>query len=147
MKLIESEENSTTTIATIVATNVTSQIGTNAGCEPNSATAFLATENLYIGILFASKPIVQTLTNMAVGPITDLIGFNVPMFAGYVIMFSSATSKNCCRICSRFVIKSSVPLEEGWSFRIFFLPKPSLVLGHLTQLKAIPIFHFSFLVA
>uniref|UniRef100_F6Z2G5 Major facilitator superfamily (MFS) profile domain-containing protein n=1 Tax=Ciona intestinalis TaxID=7719 RepID=F6Z2G5_CIOIN len=51
---------------------------------------YLAKEPIYIGILFASKPIVQTVTNLAVGPITDRIGFDVPMLVGYLIMTSSA---------------------------------------------------------
>ncbi|XP_076813316.1 synaptic vesicular amine transporter-like [Clavelina lepadiformis] len=68
--------------------NVT--IEPDSDCNMNQELAFLSDENLYIGILFASKPIVQIVANAAVGPISDYIGFDVPMFTGYVIMCFSA---------------------------------------------------------
>jgi len=51
--------------------------------------SYLKKENVYIGILFASKPIVQILFNMFVGPLVDRIGFDVPMFCGYIVLTSS----------------------------------------------------------
>ena len=54
---------------------------------------YLKKENVYIGILFASKPIVQILFNMFVGPLVDRIGFDVPMFCGYVVLTSSCLRK------------------------------------------------------
>ena len=55
--------------------------------------SYLKKENVYIGILFASKPIVQILFNMFVGPLVDRIGFDVPMFCGYIVLTSSCLRK------------------------------------------------------
>uniref|UniRef100_H2YI38 Major facilitator superfamily (MFS) profile domain-containing protein n=1 Tax=Ciona savignyi TaxID=51511 RepID=H2YI38_CIOSA len=59
-------------------------------CIHQAENDYLAKEPIYIGILFASKPVVQTLANFAVGPITDRIGFDIPLLAGYIIMAASA---------------------------------------------------------
>ncbi|KAI1900920.1 hypothetical protein AGOR_G00054800 [Albula goreensis] len=56
-------------------------------CEENSD--FLAQENVRVGLLFASKALVQLLVNPFVGPLTNRIGYHIPMFAGFVIMFVS----------------------------------------------------------
>nr|XP_033805378.1 LOW QUALITY PROTEIN: chromaffin granule amine transporter [Geotrypetes seraphini] len=50
---------------------------------------FLTDENVRVGLLFASKALVQLLVNPFVGPLTNRIGYHIPMFAGFVIMFLS----------------------------------------------------------
>ncbi|XP_003794044.1 chromaffin granule amine transporter isoform X1 [Otolemur garnettii] len=52
-------------------------------------TDFLEEENTRVGVLFASKAIMQLLVNPCVGPLTNRIGYHIPMFAGFVIMFLS----------------------------------------------------------
>ncbi|XP_065734977.1 chromaffin granule amine transporter isoform X2 [Phocoena phocoena] len=52
-------------------------------------TEFLKEENLWVGLLFASKALMQLLVNPFVGPLTNRIGYHIPMFAGFVIMFTS----------------------------------------------------------
>uniref|UniRef100_H3CK06 Solute carrier family 18 member A1 n=1 Tax=Tetraodon nigroviridis TaxID=99883 RepID=H3CK06_TETNG len=51
--------------------------------------SFLEQENVRVGFLFASKALVQLLVNPAVGPLTNRIGYHIPMFAGFIIMFVS----------------------------------------------------------
>ncbi|XP_055975124.1 chromaffin granule amine transporter isoform X2 [Sorex fumeus] len=50
---------------------------------------FLEEENIRVGILFASKALMQLLVNPFVGPLTSRIGYHIPMFAGFIIMFLS----------------------------------------------------------
>ncbi|XP_055000698.1 chromaffin granule amine transporter isoform X1 [Sorex araneus] len=50
---------------------------------------FLEEENIRVGILFASKALMQLLVNPFVGPLTNRIGYHIPMFAGFIIMFLS----------------------------------------------------------
>nr|XP_028564566.1 chromaffin granule amine transporter [Podarcis muralis] len=50
---------------------------------------FLSKENVRVGLLFASKATVQLLVNPFVGPLTNRIGYHIPMFLGFVIMFLS----------------------------------------------------------
>ncbi|XP_024617139.1 chromaffin granule amine transporter isoform X2 [Neophocaena asiaeorientalis asiaeorientalis] len=52
-------------------------------------TEFLKEENLWVGLLFASKALMQLLVNPFVGPLTNRIGYHIPMFAGFVVMFTS----------------------------------------------------------
>uniref|UniRef100_A0A8C9S5E9 Solute carrier family 18 member A1 n=2 Tax=Scleropages formosus TaxID=113540 RepID=A0A8C9S5E9_SCLFO len=52
-------------------------------------TDFLEEENVRVGLLFASKAVVQLLVNPFVGPLTNRIGYHIPMFAGFAIMFVS----------------------------------------------------------
>lgn len=66
---------------------------TNTSCASLSDIHFLIRENLYIGLLFASKPLIQSFANLFVGPIVDRIGFNLPMVFGNVIMCLSAFCK------------------------------------------------------
>ncbi|XP_078484111.1 synaptic vesicular amine transporter-like [Ciona intestinalis] len=47
-------------------------------------------QTLYMGILLSAKPLVQVLANFAVGPITEKIGFDVPLLAGYTVMAASS---------------------------------------------------------
>ncbi|EEZ98884.1 Vesicular acetylcholine transporter-like Protein [Tribolium castaneum] len=49
----------------------------------------LVQETVQVGMMFASKAFVQLLANPFVGPLTHKIGYSVPMFAGFVIMFLS----------------------------------------------------------
>lgn len=57
--------------------------------EQQTRHELLNNENVEVGIMFASKPVVQALVNPIVGPLTNRIGYTVPMFAGFVIMFIS----------------------------------------------------------
>uniref|UniRef100_G1MSB7 Solute carrier family 18 member A1 n=1 Tax=Meleagris gallopavo TaxID=9103 RepID=G1MSB7_MELGA len=50
---------------------------------------FLTQENMRVGLLFASKALVQLLVNPSVGLLTNRIGYHIPMFIGFVIMFLS----------------------------------------------------------
>ncbi|XP_052009923.1 synaptic vesicular amine transporter [Xyrauchen texanus] len=49
----------------------------------------LLDENVKVGLLFASKATVQLITNPFIGPLTNRIGYQIPMFAGFCIMFVS----------------------------------------------------------
>merc|ERR1712079_774676 len=49
----------------------------------------LVQENIEVGVMFASKAVVQLIANPFVGPLTNRIGYSIPMFAGFVIMFVS----------------------------------------------------------
>jgi len=49
----------------------------------------LMEENLETGFMFASKAVVQLITNPFVGPLTHRIGYSIPMFCGFIIMFVS----------------------------------------------------------
>lgn len=49
----------------------------------------LVGETVAVGIMFASKAFVQLLANPFVGPLTHKIGYTIPMFAGFIIMFFS----------------------------------------------------------
>ncbi|NXA04904.1 VMAT1 protein, partial [Sapayoa aenigma] len=50
---------------------------------------FLTKENVRVGLLFASKALVQLLVNPSVGALTNRIGYHIPMFIGFTIMFLS----------------------------------------------------------
>ncbi|XP_037536054.1 chromaffin granule amine transporter [Nematolebias whitei] len=60
---------------------------TESSCLQDSV--FLEEENVRVGLLFASKALVQLLVNPFVGPLTNRIGYHIPMFAGFIIMFVS----------------------------------------------------------
>ncbi|XP_067250103.1 chromaffin granule amine transporter isoform X2 [Chanodichthys erythropterus] len=94
-------DNTTYTI-TVTAANLTissSALSTNGspgvnrssadrhGCKEDSE--FLEEENVRVGLLFASKALVQLMVNPFVGPLTNRIGYHIPMFAGFAIMFVS----------------------------------------------------------
>uniref|UniRef100_A0A8C9ZMP8 Solute carrier family 18 member 2 n=1 Tax=Sander lucioperca TaxID=283035 RepID=A0A8C9ZMP8_SANLU len=55
---------------------------------PQSASRLL-NENVKVGLLFASKATVQLITNPFIGPLTNRIGYQLPLFAGFCIMFLS----------------------------------------------------------
>ncbi|XP_054854252.1 chromaffin granule amine transporter [Eublepharis macularius] len=50
---------------------------------------FLTQENVRVGLLFASKALMQLIANPFIGPLTNRIGYHIPMFLGFVIMFLS----------------------------------------------------------
>ncbi|XP_058050691.1 chromaffin granule amine transporter [Ahaetulla prasina] len=49
----------------------------------------LSNENVRVGLIFASKALMQLIANPFVGPLTNRIGYHIPMFFGFVIMFVS----------------------------------------------------------
>ncbi|XP_058791139.1 synaptic vesicular amine transporter [Phymastichus coffea] len=49
----------------------------------------LIEETVAVGVMFASKAFVQLLANPIVGPLTHKIGYSIPMFTGFLIMFLS----------------------------------------------------------
>ncbi|KAM7384972.1 hypothetical protein PAMP_001076 [Pampus punctatissimus] len=55
---------------------------------PRSSSKLL-NENVKVGLLFASKATVQLITNPFIGPLTNRIGYQLPIFAGFCIMFLS----------------------------------------------------------
>ncbi|RUS76370.1 hypothetical protein EGW08_015850, partial [Elysia chlorotica] len=57
--------------------------------SPSMANMTYTKENTKISLLFASKTLVQVLTNLIVGPLTERIGYSVPMFSGFVVLLLS----------------------------------------------------------
>ncbi|XP_048746822.2 synaptic vesicular amine transporter-like [Ostrea edulis] len=51
--------------------------------------AELANENVEVGLMFASKAMIQLIANPFVGHVTNRIGYTIPMFTGFVVMFVS----------------------------------------------------------
>ncbi|ESO98414.1 hypothetical protein LOTGIDRAFT_114606 [Lottia gigantea] len=49
----------------------------------------LADENVQVGLMFASKAIIQLIANPFIGLITNRIGYSIPMFTGFCIMMVS----------------------------------------------------------
>ncbi|KAK2141984.1 hypothetical protein LSH36_1008g01024, partial [Paralvinella palmiformis] len=46
-------------------------------------------ENVAVGLMFASKAITQLIANPFIGPLTNRVGYSIPMFTGFIIMFVS----------------------------------------------------------
>ncbi|XP_013858359.1 synaptic vesicular amine transporter [Austrofundulus limnaeus] len=67
---------------------VSTQLPQNSSDCPRS-TSKLLNENVKVGMLFASKATVQLLTNPFIGPLTNRIGYQLPIFVGFCIMFLS----------------------------------------------------------
>ncbi|XP_045147336.1 synaptic vesicular amine transporter [Echinops telfairi] len=70
----------------------TEQMVTNSTTTPSDCPREdkdLLNENVQVGLLFASKATVQLLTNPFIGMLTNRIGYPIPMFAGFCIMFIS----------------------------------------------------------
>ncbi|KAG8574120.1 hypothetical protein GDO81_009055 [Engystomops pustulosus] len=67
--------------------NQTLEAPTNDSC--NKETSVLQEENVQVGLLFASKAILQLLVNPIVGLITNRVGYDMPMFCGFIILFLS----------------------------------------------------------
>ncbi|XP_018519906.1 chromaffin granule amine transporter [Lates calcarifer] len=76
-----------TTDQTDLTTDLQVNETTDSSCLQDSV--FLEEENVRVGLLFASKALVQLLVNPFVGPLTNRIGYHIPMFAGFIIMFVS----------------------------------------------------------
>ncbi|KAF7667846.1 hypothetical protein LDENG_00040880 [Lucifuga dentata] len=53
------------------------------------STKNLLNENVKVGMLFASKATLQLITNPFIGPLTNRIGYQLPIFTGFCIMFIS----------------------------------------------------------
>uniref|UniRef100_A0A671MDU9 Chromaffin granule amine transporter-like n=1 Tax=Sinocyclocheilus anshuiensis TaxID=1608454 RepID=A0A671MDU9_9TELE len=91
-------DNSTYTSSTAISSGANGSSGLNGSsaerhrCKEDSE--FLEEENVRVGLLFASKALVQLMVNPFVGPLTNRIGYHIPMFAGFVIMFVSTISKS-----------------------------------------------------
>ncbi|XP_078420783.1 synaptic vesicular amine transporter isoform X2 [Cetorhinus maximus] len=68
-------------------TNTTEAPDSNRSCLNKDQD--LLNENVQVGLLFASKATVQLVTNPFIGPLTNRIGYQIPMFAGFIIMFIS----------------------------------------------------------
>ncbi|KAK6186584.1 hypothetical protein SNE40_008598 [Patella caerulea] len=49
----------------------------------------LANENIKVGLMFASKAMIQLIVNPFIGLITNRIGYSIPMFTGFCIMMVS----------------------------------------------------------
>nr|XP_040035132.1 synaptic vesicular amine transporter [Gasterosteus aculeatus aculeatus] len=80
--------------ATVRATDVVPSPPAATGLPDNSSecpqsTSKLLDENVKVGMLFASKATVQLITNPFIGPLTNRIGYQLPIFAGFCIMFVS----------------------------------------------------------
>ncbi|XP_074918872.1 chromaffin granule amine transporter isoform X4 [Chelonoidis abingdonii] len=96
-------DNTTVTVSDDVAVNTTVGVNrtensslpqlTEASLPPKNSCvdgeAFLMEENVRVGLLFASKALMQLVINPFVGPLTNRIGYHIPMFAGFIIMFLS----------------------------------------------------------
>ncbi|GFR91730.1 synaptic vesicular amine transporter [Elysia marginata] len=48
-------------------------------------------DSVEVGLLFACKAVMQLITNPFIGPITNRIGYTIPMFSGFTIMMISTT--------------------------------------------------------
>ncbi|XP_037638931.1 synaptic vesicular amine transporter isoform X1 [Sebastes umbrosus] len=90
-----SGSNATTTTTTATArstepvpTPPAAELPANSSECPGS-TSKLLNENVKVGLLFASKATVQLITNPFIGPLTNRIGYQLPIFAGFCIMFVS----------------------------------------------------------
>ncbi|XP_017161945.1 chromaffin granule amine transporter isoform X1 [Poecilia reticulata] len=80
------QESRTEVTAELLLANQTSNSSASS-CLQDSV--FLEEENVRVGLLFASKALVQLLVNPFVGPLTNRVGYHIPMFAGFIIMFVS----------------------------------------------------------
>ncbi|KAM4037888.1 chromaffin granule amine transporter [Anomaloglossus baeobatrachus] len=67
--------------------NKTQEAPKNVSC--NKEGSILQEENVQVGLLFASKAILQLLVNPIVGVITSRVGYDMPMFCGFIILFLS----------------------------------------------------------
>ncbi|XP_060895115.1 chromaffin granule amine transporter [Labrus mixtus] len=84
--ILDTEPTDQTSLTTELQINETTN-ATESSCLQDSA--FLEEENVRVGLLFASKALIQLLVNPFVGPLTNRVGYHIPMFAGFIIMFAS----------------------------------------------------------
>ncbi|XP_074837837.1 chromaffin granule amine transporter [Carettochelys insculpta] len=96
-------DNTTVMVTRFVAVTTTEEVNGTESSSPPQLTAaslsskngcvdgeeFLTEENVRVGLLFASKALMQLIVNPFVGPLTNRIGYHIPMFAGFIIMFLS----------------------------------------------------------
>uniref|UniRef100_UPI0037E9496A chromaffin granule amine transporter n=1 Tax=Semicossyphus pulcher TaxID=241346 RepID=UPI0037E9496A len=92
--LQEIQTETTPDIEPTIETSLTPDLQINETSNATESTclqdsAFLEEENVRVGLLFASKALIQLLVNPFVGPLTNRIGYHIPMFAGFIIMFVS----------------------------------------------------------
>ncbi|KAL6423225.1 hypothetical protein ACFW04_010114 [Cataglyphis niger] len=73
-----------TNVSEITVANLTSEMK-----EKEQRHRELLEETVAVGMMFASKAFVQLLANPIVGPLTHKIGYSIPMFTGFIIMFLS----------------------------------------------------------
>ncbi|KAG6800761.1 synaptic vesicular amine transporter isoform X3 [Apis mellifera caucasica] len=73
----------------LLGTTSSSETGSTAESEEKQRHRELLQETVAVGIMFASKAFVQLLANPIVGPLTHKIGYSIPMFTGFIIMFIS----------------------------------------------------------
>ncbi|XP_041812672.1 synaptic vesicular amine transporter-like [Chelmon rostratus] len=57
----------------------------------SGAEAELDAVNIKVGLLLASKSTIQLIINPFIGPLTDRIGYHIPMCAGFCIIISATT--------------------------------------------------------
>ncbi|XP_029282803.1 synaptic vesicular amine transporter-like, partial [Cottoperca gobio] len=76
------------TTARSTAPPTATELPKNSSDCPQSTTMLL-NENVKVGLLFASKATVQLIINPFIGPLTNRIGYQLPLFAGFCIMFVS----------------------------------------------------------
>uniref|UniRef100_A0A8C6VQ11 Solute carrier family 18 member A1 n=1 Tax=Naja naja TaxID=35670 RepID=A0A8C6VQ11_NAJNA len=72
----------------------------------------LSNENVRVGLLFASKALIQLIANPFVGPLTNRIGYHIPMFLGFVIMFCNNANTNPCLL---LIFNKSKPIGSALS--------------------------------
>ncbi|XP_042288548.1 synaptic vesicular amine transporter [Thunnus albacares] len=72
----------------IAPTSTAPELPQNSSDCPHSSKKLL-NENVKVGMLFASKATIQLITNPFIGPLTNRIGYQLPIFAGFCIMFLS----------------------------------------------------------
>uniref|UniRef100_A0A8C6TUN2 Solute carrier family 18 member A2 n=1 Tax=Neogobius melanostomus TaxID=47308 RepID=A0A8C6TUN2_9GOBI len=72
---------------TTVSTVTSPGPGNSSDCPTSESSQ--VNENVKVGMLLASKSIVQLLTNLFIGPLTNRVGYQIPMFIGFCIMFLS----------------------------------------------------------
>ncbi|XP_051937057.1 synaptic vesicular amine transporter [Hippocampus zosterae] len=91
---VRSSGSNATAVSTRAVPPTSTAIMPDGGLPQNStdcprSTSKLINENVKVGLLFASKATVQLLTNPFIGPLTNRIGYQLPIFIGFCIMFIS----------------------------------------------------------
>lgn len=90
----------------------------------------LVSENAEVGIMFASKPIVQALTNLVVGPLTNKIGYSWPLFAGLILLFLSTMGLFLkFNLSSNFYLFFHLVFAIGTTYPVLFLARSMQGVG------------------
>uniref|UniRef100_UPI0037E9B4A2 synaptic vesicular amine transporter n=1 Tax=Semicossyphus pulcher TaxID=241346 RepID=UPI0037E9B4A2 len=84
-----SSSNATTSSAHLIPAAPTAAAPPQNSSDCPRSTSMLLNENVKVGMLFASKATVQLITNPFIGPLTNRIGYQLPIFVGFCIMFIS----------------------------------------------------------